>query len=446
MVNRRQLLSFMGSAAGLGLLPAPGVRLLAQEATFSDYRCLVNIFLLGGNDSFNLVVPRSNAEYNVYAASRQNLALAQQDLLPIFPDNPDGAEYGLHPIATGLQTLFDQGDAAIIANIGPLIEPVSKDGFLSGTAVTPPQLFSHNDQQGQWQSLRGKSSLTSGWAGRIADVLSPLTGRQQLALNTSAAGTTLFQAGEETIAYSIGTEGADAYSALAETAGLGLQRRAAFDLYLSKGFDNIHSRALAAVHQRSLATADLVNDALELVPVLQTVFPQSSLGQQMKIVARLIAVKDEFQMTRQIFHVASHGFDTHDDQNQVQPSLLADLSQSITAFNAAMNEIGQSGQVVTFTQSDFGRTLTSNGNGTDHGWGGHQIVVGGSVAGRKIYGDMPSLEIGGEDDATGGRIIPTLSVDQYAATLARWFGVDESMLNQVAPSLMNFSNRNLGFL
>jgi len=182
------------------------------------------------------------------------------------------------------------------------------------------------------------------------------------------------------------------------------------------------------------------------VPNLNTQFPDSELGDQLKMVARLIAVKDEFQMSRQIFFVGAEGFDTHDDQNQVQPELLANLSDCLAAFQNAMLEIGQAESVVAFTQSDFGRTLTSNGDGTDHGWGGHQIVVGKPVLGKNIYGTMPILEIGGPDDITAGRIVPTLAVDQYAATFARWFGVDETSLNSVAPNLTNFSTSDIGFL
>ena len=181
-------------------------------------------------------------------------------------------------------------------------------------------------------------------------------------------------------------------------------------------------------------------------PELDTPFPESRLGRRLRIVARLLAVKDEFEVNRQIFYITTGGFDTHDDQNQDQPDLLMDLSDSIQAFQTAMTEIGLSDQVTTFTQSDFGRTLTSNGDGTDHGWGGHQLVAGGAVLGQRIFGTMPILEIDGADDVAGGRIIPTQSADQYAATLANWFGVDDSALDQIAPNLPAFNLRNLGFM
>ncbi|MFT4820656.1 MAG: hypothetical protein ACI9B8_001970 [Sulfitobacter sp.] len=442
-MRRRKFLTLSASALASSMIP---LRAFSADAGFSDYKCLVNIFLLGGNDAFNLVVPSSSAEYNIYAASRQNLAVPQADLLAINPSNPDGASYGFHPSASVLRDLFEAGDLAVMANIGPLIEPTTKDAYLSQSVALPPQLFSHNDQQDQWYTLRGKLSLSTGWAGRIADLLQSSTQAQQLALNTSLFGTTLFQASDTSVPYTVGVGGANTYGALDADAFLGSSRRAAFEAYLDRGFTNLHARALSEVHQRSLGTADQVNEALALVPQLATPFPDSSLGKQLNTIARLIAVKDEFAMSRQIFFAATGGFDTHDNQNQVQPNLIQDIADSVGAFNAALMEISQSDSVVTFTQSDFGRTLTSNGDGTDHGWGSHQIVTGSAVIGRDIYGTMPTLEIGGEDDATGGRIIPTTSADQYAATLARWFGVDESDLAQVAPNLGNFTSQNLGFL
>jgi uncharacterized protein (DUF1501 family) len=224
------------------------------------------------------------------------------------------------------------------------------------------------------------------------------------------------------------------------------ERRAAFEALLSENWRSVFSRAFARVHRRALDTADLVNAALATAPTLATPFPASRLAQQLAMVAKLIAVRDRLEMSRQIFFVAAGGFDTHDNQVTDQPNLLTDMSASIAAFHAASVELGVAGQVTTFTQSDFGRTLTSNGDGTDHGWGGHQLIAGDAVRGRDIYGRMPRLEIDGPDDVGGGRIVPTTSVDQFAATLARWFGVAEAQLDLIAPNLSNFAQRDLGFL
>ena len=307
-------------------------------AVSADYKALVCIELVGGNDSFNMLVPRSRAEHSLYAASRQDLAIARNDLLSISPVTPDGSEYGLHPAMAALKQLFDDGRVSFVTNVGPLIEPVAKDDVFGGTATLPPGLFSHRRQRAQW-----------GYA-----------------------------------------------------AGL----RPAPDIFV----------------------------------------PAGSLGAQLETVARIIAERDRFDGARQLFRVAAGGFDTHDRQNERQPSLLAGVSDAIAAFYRATEGLGVAEHVTTYTQSDFGRTLTSNGCGSDHGWGGNQLVVGGAVKGGELYGAYPLLEIGGENDIGGGRLIPTTSTDQYTATLARWFGIPEADLSRVAPNIDNFAVRDLGFL
>lgn len=446
--RRRFIVNSALGVAGAGLAHLPGAvraELIGSSAVFDDYKALVCVFLFGGNDSFNMVVPRSTAEYDVYAAARQNLAVARDVLLPIQPLTNDGAQYGLHPGMPGIRDLFEAGRAAVIANVGPLIQPTTRDQYLNRTVPVPPQLFSHNDQQDQWHTLRGRAGIPTGWAGRIADALASETGAQQIALNISLNGSTPFQAGASTLPYTIGTMGAPVYFGMT-TAPEDRDRRAAFEALLGQNWPSIFARAFARVNRRALDTADVVNAALASAPTLTTPFPSPRLAQQLAMVARLIAVRDELEMSRQIFFVAAGGFDTHDNQVSDQPNLLTDVSASIAAFHAATVELGVANQVTTFTQSDFGRTLTSNGDGTDHGWGGHQLVVGDAVHGRDIIGRMPRLEIGGPDDVGAGRIIPTISVDQFAATLAKWFGVADAELNAIAPNLSNFTQRDLGFL
>jgi len=433
--------------AGLGLAGTALGWSGTAGADFSDHKALVCVFLFGGNDAFNMVVPRSGAEDGVYAEWRQNLAVERDVLRPITPLTPDGAQYGLHPAMTALEPLFDSGELAIVANVGPLVQPVTRDQYLGKTVPLPPQLFSHNDQQDQWQTARGVLELRTGWAGRAADLLAADTASQRLPLNISLAGTNVFQIGADGAPYAIGEDGAPTFVVLTDPqAGLYAERRAMFERLLALRYASPITRSLTAVQQRSLELADVANAALENAPPIATPFPGSPLASQLQAVARLIAVRDRLQMQRQVFLVATGGFDTHDNQNQLQPGLLGDVSDSLAAFQAALAELGVAGEVVTFTQSDFGRTLTSNGDGTDHGWGAHQLVLGGPVAGREIYGTMPRLEIGGPDDAGAGRIIPTQSVDQYAATLLRWFGLGESQLDGVLPNLANFAVRDLGFL
>ncbi len=444
-LNRRQVLK-AGAAAAFAASPggvfAQGI---GMPAPFTDYRALVCVFLFGGNDSFNMLVPRSGAEYNAYAASRQNLAIDQAVLLPINPLTPDGAAYGLHPSMPGLQQKFESGAAAIVSNMGPLLAPTTKTDFLSGSALLPPQLFSHNDQQDQWHSLKGVTVSKTGWAGRVADLIRASVTDQRLATNASLFGATLFQSADETVAYVMGPGGPVQFEGFSDE-GLLLEQRLAFERVIGATYNTVYERAFAEIQQRALAAADLVSDAIDNAPALATEFPTSQLGRQLETVARLIAVRDRLSMERQIFFVAAGGFDSHDNQNQDQPGLLGDVSAALAAFHDATVELTVAEQVTAFTQSDFGRTLTSNGDGTDHAWGGNQVVIGGAVRGRDIYGSYPLLEIGGPEDVGGGRMIPTTSADQYAATLARWFGVDDADLDVVAPHLGNFAVRDLGFL
>ncbi len=447
-LNRREFL--MRSAIAAAFAATPGTafsQVVGGGGSFGDYRALVCIFLYGGNDSFNMLVPRSNAEYGVYAAARQNLAVAQGDLLSINPLVSDGADYGLHPSMAGLQTLFESGAAAFVANVGPLIEPTTRDEALQGSVQLPPQLFSHNDQQDQWQSLKGLSQSATGWAGRMADLIRNNVAGQQMATNASLFGSNLFQSADETVAYVMGPSGPVQFEGFSlDPDDIQFQQRAAFLEVVGAQYGSIYERGFADVQRRAIEAADTVTAAIDSAPPINTVFPTSQLGVQLNTVARLIAVRDELEMQRQVFFVAAGGFDSHDNQNEDQPGLLGDVSDSMKAFYDATVELGIAQSVTTFTQSDFGRTLTSNGDGTDHAWGGNQIVIGDSVLGQQIYGSYPLLELGGADDVGGGRLVPSTAADQYAATLARWFGIEDADLGTVAPHIGNFAEQDLGFL
>ena len=445
--NRRQFLKATGAGAAAAFATYPGgafAQGVGIAAPFNDYKALVCVFLFGGNDSYNMLVPKSNAEYGVYAASRQNLAIPQADLLPIAPQTSDGAAYGLHPSMGGLQGLFGSNRVALISNMGPLVEPTTRDQFLNGAATLPPQLFSHNDQMDQWHTLKGAGVSKTGWAGRVADLIQLNVAGQQMATNASLFGSSLFQSANDTIAYVMGPGGPIPFDGFGDTSPF-LEQRQAFANIIGANYDSIYERGYAEIQQRAVASADLVSNAIANAPVRNTVFPQSVLGQQLQTIARLIDVRDDLQMQRQIFFVGAGGFDSHDDQNINQPGLLGGVSDALTAFYDATVEIGVADSVTSFTQSDFARTLTSNGDGTDHAWGGIQLVVGDAVNGD-MYGTYPSLQIGGGNDVGGGRLIPTTSADQYAATLAKWFGIDDVDLSSVAPNLDNFIQRDLGFM
>lgn len=447
-LNRRDFLKTSGAAAMFAATPGLAYsQVIGGAGPFDDYRALVCVFLFGGNDSFNMLVPNTPAEYGAYAASRQNLAIPQDDLLPVMPVSVATPDFGLHPAMSGIHGLFNAGDAAVVANVGPLVEPTTKDEFFSRSVSLPPQLFSHNDQQDQWTSLRGNVSSKTGWAGRMADLMRSGVADQQMATNASLFGSNLFQSADETIAYVMGSNGPVQFEGFStDPDSILSEQRAAFRRIVEAQYGTVYERGFAEVQQRAINAADTVKAAIDAAPPINTAFPESQLGAQLNTVARLIAVRNQLQMKRQVFFVAAGGFDTHDNQQQDQPGLLGGISEAISAFYAATVELGVASSVTTFTQSDFGRTLTSNGDGTDHAWGGNQLVVGGAINGRELYGRYPLLEIGGPEDVSGGRIIPSTSADQYAATLARWFGIPDADLDVVAPNLSNFAVRDLGFM
>lgn len=429
---------------------------------FADYKALVCLFLFGGNDSWNMVVPSSTAEYNAYSRSRgggtaSSLAIDRSALLPVTLAGQVAGDltYGFHPSMTGARDLFDAGKLAVMANVGPLVRPTTKAQYQTAGSTghtLPPQLFSHNDQQDQWHSLRGRATLKSGWAGRVADVLNAQTGNQSLSVNVSLAGQTYFQASEVAKPYVMGATGPTPFTAF-PTTGAGPARRGAFENVLSatngSSSNTVYERAYAGIQQRAVQFADRISTAIAggySFTALPNTGTLSSLQQQLRTVAKIISMRQSLGLSRQIFFVSTGGFDQHDDLVRDQPGLLANVSTSIKAFNDAMAEIGMENSVTLFTHSDFGRTLTSNGDGSDHAWGGIQLVAGGAVRGRRFYGNYPLLEIGSAWDVGGGRFIPTVSADQYAATLASWFGVGDTDLVKIAPSIGNFASRNLGFM
>ncbi|HKX46899.1 MAG TPA: DUF1501 domain-containing protein, partial [Planctomycetota bacterium] len=411
-----------------------------------SYRALVAVNLAGGNDSANLLVPTSAAAYAVYQDSRQDLAVPQGDLLPIVPATPDGLDYGLHPALAPLAPHFAGGRLALVRNVGPLVQPVTKAEIEGGTAELPPKLYSHNDQTVRWMSTSASELTTDlGWGGVFADELLALNGGAALSPSISLQGTNELQVGALTQPYSLGTNGSIELEGF--TGSLGSKRWLVYQQLLAKSHANLHREQFAAVQQEAVLLDVLISAALDAAPPLATPFPATSLGNQLKMVARMVGIRAALGMARQVFFVRQGGYDTHADQNEDQPVLLGQLADALAAFQAAMAELSVEDEVVAFTVSEFGRTLSSNGKGTDHGWGGHQLVLGGGVAGGDLYGTMPSLALDGPDDAgSNGRLIPTTSVDQMAATLGLWFGVAPAALPTLLPNLANFATTDLGFM
>ncbi len=449
---RRQFLkSSLLSAAGLTTAGTVGINLslanyaMAQSSSrFEDYKALVCVFLYGGNDSFNMLVPTDELDYQLYQSVRQNLAYSQQNLLPISPVNEQPYALGMPDAMQEIQTLFAQNKLSLIANTGPLIQPVNKLDIFQNESLLPGQLFSHNDQQNLWQMGMPKSPKLTGWAGRMADLI--MDSDVNLPLNLSLDGTNLFQTGNNSLPFSLNSSGPESFEGLDPQYAWNLARSQTFEELIRQS-TNILERQYTNVYRSAAINNNLVAEALEGVEDKQDDYPAgNSLAEQLKMVARLISVQQVLQHPRQIFYVGLGGWDTHDAQAALHPQLLTRLGQALAAFNADIESQGLSNSVTTFTLSDFGRTLTSNGDGTDHGWGGHQLVMGGAVKGGDIYGHLPSLQLNSDDDIGGGRMIPGSSVEQYGATLAKWFGLSDQELTAVFPNLGNFPTGDLGFL
>jgi uncharacterized protein (DUF1501 family) len=456
-ITRREFLkhcvnsTLMGAGAYAALGSLGMVNALAAPA--ADYRALVCVFLFGGNDSYNMVVPASNTEYAAYATARQNLAVPQAELLAINPVINDGASYGFHPAMPEMRTLFESGQLAVMANVGALVVPTTRNDFNNQSVPLPPQLFSHNNQQDFWQSLQPDVAQPTGWAGRMADLLASVNTNQKLSMNISLSGRNLMQVGDLSFPYNLSPGGVQNYAGMSSTGNDQQQLRYnIFQGLLDKELNDTSRHALirefARVRDRAGDLAEEISLALSNAPAITTVFPtqNNSLASSLRMVANMIAASGDLGVKRQIFFVGFGGWDTHASQDTRHPELLGNVSQALKAFYDATVELGVQNQVTTFTTSDFGRTLTSNGDGSDHGWGGHQLIMGGAVKGQDIYGKMPEIVIEGPQDSGRGRIIPSTAVDQYSATLAKWYGLSDSDMSEVFPNLQNFNSQDLGFM
>ncbi len=437
------LSALAGSPFALNLLTAGA----ASAQTATDHKALVCIFLGGGNDQSNTVVPRSGSAYTAYQTARPGLALPAQNLLPINPIGYSGTPLGLHPALTHVQTLFDQQRVALVANVGTLVRPLTRAQWNSGhpTVRVPNQLFSHSDQSGAWQTGLPDRISQTGWQGRIGDLLaSTYNPNSGVSITMSVAGNNLMLAGNTTIQYQLTTNGAVRIHGLNglynSSVGANALRR-----LLTETRTGLLENELNKITTRAIASESLVTTALSGVN-LGVSFPNTELGRQLQMVARMIAVRAGLGQRRQIFFVQHGGYDFHDNLMNEQNTKLQELSQAMNAFYNATTSLGVANQVTTFTASDFGRALQFNGRGSDHGWGGHHFVMGGAVQGNRVYGQFPTVAIDGPEDSGQGRLIPTTSVDQYAGTMARWFGVSQSDLSLVLPNIGNFSSSDLGFL
>ena len=450
------------------------------QSNITDYKALVCIFLQGGNDSNNLIIPTIPSEYNNYAAIRTPvLAIPQSAILPVTSLDGDGHTYGLHPSCPELQTLFGEGKLAFLFNTGTMVYPVTRAQYLAGLNK-PPQLFSHADQQTQWQTSVPDQPPTTGWGGRCADLLNAVQPNAPISLMVSLAGANTFEVGNIISQYSVSTSGAISLSMPGTpSGGANTNRLPTLISILGLPYTNLQSQAYAGIAEHAINTGALLNNAIsntvatnywsnsfpvKITPPEGGAAFTSSLSPQLQMIARLIAAGSTavanggFGMKRQIFFCQVGGYDLHTGQTNysaanpnnvllgAHTNLLAELSQSMFAFQRAMEQLGLANNVTSFTASDFGRTFPSNGQGSDHGWGSHHLILGGAVNGQRTYGQFPALTVNGPNDTSTGRWIPTTAIDQYFATLATWFGVDPGNLSTVFPNLGRFPASNLGFV
>ena len=435
------------TGAGLALSGNPFRDITYADETSANlgegYRALVCIYLEGGCDGFSLLAPTGSYESEAFAQSRGHLAVSQNDLLNL---GGNASEIGLHSSAAALQPFFDDGRAAMIANVGTLIQPTSAEQYQNNLVALPAQLFSHSDQTIQWQQLQGRGSATDGWGARTADFLQPYQDNDYLT-SVSLAGTNYWQTSTSRRPFSLTAQGPLNHSGLDKTSRWQLPRADAFERVLDLSREHLMEKAYADLQKSAISATSELGQALELNAGMFNDTPIGNpLAAQLAMVAQLIAAKDTLGLRRQIFYVTMKGFDLHDNQSKLQPELFAQLAEAMSYFQNKMDNLGQGNNVTTFTASDFGRSLLSNGDGTDHGWGNHQIVMGNATQGGRIYGQLPLLDVNGPDSVHNGRILPTLSASQYASTLLEWLGLNQSQVTQVLPTLQNFGTRNLNFL
>ena len=442
-LQRLSALSLLGPAAPWALQLSAMSE--AAAATATDYKALVCVFLYGGNDHANTIVPFDTASYGALQQIRPNLILSRDALLPsqLAPATalPGQRAYALAPGLEPLVQLFQAKEMSVVLNIGTLIEPTTKAQYQAKSVRLPPKLFSHNDQQAFWQTSATEGS-PSGWGGRMGELFLNAQSNANLTA-ISVSGQAAFLSGRTMRAYQIAASGPTAITGVGSPVFGSAQGSALLKSVLTQNQSHALMQEWVTTGQRSLDLNDRLSSALAGVN-LTTPFPiASNISDQLKMVARLIAARDALGLKRQVFFVSIGGFDTHDSQATTHPALIAQVGYSLAAFHQAMKDLGVSQQVTTFTASDFGRTLASNNDGSDHGWGSTHLVLGGAVRGGEYIGTPPTIAVNGPDDVGSGRFIPTLSVDQLAASLGQWFGLSTSEQQVLLPNLANFSQRTL---
>ena len=446
-LRRAASLSVAGAAAPWALNLSAIGDAAAQSAT--DYKAMVCVFLLGGNDNGNTVVPYDDATHQAYATVRGGLALPRSAfevagtvLVPSVA-LAGGQRLALAPGLAPLIPAFDAGRLGVLMNVGPLVQPTTRAQYFARSVPLPPKLFSHNDQQSTWQSGNPEGAI-SGWGGRMGDLFAADNAASTFAC-ISTGGTSVFVSGRTTATYQLNSAGPVSITGLSGSLfGSAAASQALRTLVTAATGPSLLEQEHGKLVGRSISATNTVNAALAAAPTLAAAFPATGLGNQLKMVARMLSARGSLDVRRQVFFVTLGGFDTHDDMLVIHPALMTQLGDALGAFDGALTELGIQDRVTTFTASDFGRTLSSNGDGSDHGWGSHHFVMGGAVRGRQIHGTPPVPANGGPDDVGQGRYLPTTSVDQLGATLATWFGVSASNLPLVMPGIVRHTVKDIG--
>ncbi len=462
-LRRSKQLAVAGSASSFAL----GLAGIGEAAAFSagnDYKALVCIFLYGGNDHNSTLMPFDSTNYDLYSAIRGGgagqtaggitLARASLAATALTPSGgqvlTNNLQYALAPQMTRLKALFDAGRMAPLLNVGPLVAPLTLAQYNSSNLVAnprPAKLFSHNDQQSTWQSSKPEGA-TDGWGGRMGD-LAMSSNANALFTCISATGNAVFLSGQQALTYQVSSNGALAVNGIKNNLYGSSAGSAALRTLMTQTSNNVFEAEYNRIAKRSIDAEGVVTAALQPITLATSFRPatgRNGLAEQLQVVARLIAARQPLGARRQVFMVSMGGFDLHDNLISNQANLMGQLDFAMDAFYRATVELGVADKVTTFTASDFGRTLQSNGDGSDHGWGSHHFIMGGAVNGGRFYGVAPQISVTSPDQVGQGRLLPSISVDQYASTLATWFGVSASELPSVSPNIGRFSTSNLGFM
>jgi uncharacterized protein (DUF1501 family) len=445
-ILRRNFLKGLGAVTAANTLP--GLALMNAYAQAADYKALVCVFLYGGNDGNNTVVPVQAAEYGTYATARGSIALPQSSLVQL--PQAGGARFGLHANLAPLQQVWANGDMALVFNAGPLVQPVTRAQYRANRSTRPANLFSHDDQQEQNQTAIPNNQATTGWGGRLGDRVTVMNAGSTVPMNISVGGNDIYLKGQATPAYSVPSGGNFGLTITGGNAAQQTARRNAMQALFGLDRQNMQVRSAgdvisSAVNASAALNTVINNNASAAAPAFQGL--NTGLSRQLFTVAKMVEGRAQLGLRRQVFFAQAGGFDNHQNQVADQGGRFNEVGPALRAFYNAIVALGVQDQVTLFTLSDFGRTLRVNDGGSDHAWGNHHIVLGGAVRGGQTYGTFPNLALGGPDDTdSDGRWIPTTAVDQYAATLAKWFGVPDADIPAVVPNIARFASRDLGFM